>query len=69
MNKPLDIEPARRYAEYHGVKPWTEHIFALVAEVERLRDVERVLGGRILQLTDEAALAADLLTERGEFDD
>lgn len=28
------VAEARRYAEYHGVKPWTEHIFALLKVIE-----------------------------------
>ena len=40
MLSDADLDAIRAYAERNGVKPWTEHIFKLLDELDRLRAKE-----------------------------
>lgn len=56
-----DAETARQYAQHHGVKIWTEHIFAVLALADaalaRIAKVEALHSPRTIQVvTGDCAL-------------
>ena len=71
----IDVAAIRRHAEYYGIKPWTEHVLALLddraakeAETARLRENERRWANEVELLTTERDTArgqvAILTTDR-----